>query len=102
MNTEDILINDNYKHNLNIYNEDMRITSFAKMKTNPCKFFCLNFINRNLFICSFRENATYTAVIKALYLPMYLSLNLFINTFIYRNFQFYLYLLYKIFLHYTH
>ena len=83
MNTEDILINDNYKHNLNIYNEDMRITSFAKMKTNPCKFFCLNFINRNLFICSFRENATYTAVIKALYLPMYLSLNLFINTFIY-------------------
>ena len=74
---------ENYKHNLLIYNEDMRIKGYQKMKLNPCKFLWINFKNRNMFVSTFRENATYTAVIKSLYLPMYLSLNLFINTFIY-------------------
>lgn len=53
------------------------------MKTNCCKFFWINFTNRNIVLSSFRENIIYTPGIRSLYLPMYLALVLFFNTLIY-------------------
>lgn len=53
------------------------------MRISCCKFFWINFSNRNMFVNSFKENIIYTPGIKSLYLPMYLSLVLFFNTLIY-------------------
>ena len=74
---------DNLIHSLQISNENLRIRILSKMKVNCCEFFCINLKNRLLFFNTFKGNYTYSASIKALYLPLYLLILLFINTFIF-------------------
>ena len=72
-----------YIHNLYISNENQRTKNYIFMKVSAFNFFITNFLNRNIFINTWNSNATYTAMTKALYLPLYLLIMLFINTFIY-------------------
>ena len=74
---------DNLKHSLQISNENLRIRILSKMKVNICEFFCTNLKNRILFFNTLKGNYTYSASIKALCLPLYLLILLFINTFIF-------------------
>ena len=74
---------ENLKHSLQISNENLRIRILSKMKVNCCEFFCTNLKNRIIFINTFNGNYTYSASIKALCLPLYLLILLFINTFIF-------------------
>ena len=72
-----------YIHNLFISNENQRVKQLLEMKISCWKFFSANFINRNMFINTWKSNATYTQFSKSLFLPFYLQLMLFMNTFIY-------------------
>ena len=69
--------------NLKISNENQRIIQYLNMKMPPLQFFKINCFNRNILSNTWKSNATYGAKIKALFLPFYLQLILFMNTLIY-------------------
>ena len=73
----------NLKHSLQIYNEDFRCRNLSQMNVNCCKFLCINLKNRIIFINTFRGNYTYSASVKALCFPLYLTILMFVNTFVY-------------------
>ena len=91
MNDDDLIKNqiekikegDDYVHNLNISNENQRLKLLLNMNISCWKFFKINFVNRNMFFNTWKSNATYTELSKSLFLPFYMQLMLFINTFVY-------------------
>ena len=91
MNDDDLIKNqietekdaNDYIHNLNISNENQRLKLLLNMNISCWKFFKINFVNRNMFFNTWRSNATYTELSKSLFLPFYMQLMLFVNTFVY-------------------
>ena len=84
MNKEELEKNKkDFIHNLHISNENQRLMQYLNMKMSPFQFFKINCFNRNIFSNTWKSNATYGAKVKALYLPLYLQLMLFMNSFIY-------------------
>ena len=70
-------------HSLQISNENLRVKLISQMKINFFTFFLTNLKNRIIFINTFCGNYTYSASVKALCLPLYLEILLFVNTFIF-------------------
>ena len=91
MNDDDLIKNqiekikegDDYVHHLNISNENQRLKLLLNMNIICWTFFKINFVNRNMFFNTWKSNATYTELSKSLFLPFYIQLMLFINTFVY-------------------